>query len=122
MLAMSRYGAGIGWKFYFLSQFLVLLWGIFLCVKLLIEFIFHPVLFLKRPTERLIPPECMLDASLGKHEYIRANGIKFHCVTSGDNSKPLMLFLHGFPEVCECVFMFSRYTFCSPPSNHSCMH
>jgi len=28
--------------------------------------------------------------------YISANGIRFHCVTSG--SGPLMLFLHGFPE------------------------
>lgn len=33
------------------------------------------------------------------HKYVTANGIKFHCVTSGDKEKPLMLFLHGFPEV-----------------------
>ena len=47
----------------------------------------------------LVPPPCLLDPSLGTHEYISANGIKFHCVSKGDTSKPLMLFLHGFPEV-----------------------
>ena len=30
------------------------------------------------------------------HEYVRANGIRFHCVTAGDG--PLVLLLHGFPE------------------------
>ena len=46
-----------------------------------------------------VPPDCLLDRSLGSHEYVTANGIKFHYVTAGDRSKPLMLFLHGFPEV-----------------------
>ena len=46
-----------------------------------------------------VPPDCLLDRSLGSHEYVTANGIKFHYVTSGDRSKPLMLFVHGFPEV-----------------------
>ena len=46
-----------------------------------------------------VPPACLLDSSLGVHEYVTANGIKFHCVAAGDRSKPLMLFLHGFPEV-----------------------
>ena len=47
----------------------------------------------------IVPPDCLLDRSLGSHEYVTANGIKFHYVTAGDRSKPLMLFLHGFPEV-----------------------
>ena len=46
-----------------------------------------------------VPPACLLDSSLGVHEYVTANGIKFHCVAAGDRSRPLMLFLHGFPEV-----------------------
>ena len=46
-----------------------------------------------------VPPACLLDPSLGTHEYVRANGIKFHCVANGERSKQLMLFLHGFPEV-----------------------
>ena len=31
-----------------------------------------------------------------KHEFIRANGIRFHYVTAGDG--PLVLLLHGFPQ------------------------
>lgn len=34
----------------------------------------------------------------GKHTTVKANGIDFHCVVKG--SGPLMLMLHGFPEVC----------------------
>lgn len=30
------------------------------------------------------------------HEYVTANGLKFHCARAGDGK--LMLFLHGFPE------------------------
>jgi pimeloyl-ACP methyl ester carboxylesterase len=30
------------------------------------------------------------------HEFVEANGIRFHCVTAGDG--PLALLLHGFPQ------------------------
>ena len=50
-----------------------------------------------------VPPGCLLDQSLGSHEYVTANGIKFHYVTAGDSSKPLMLFVHGFPEVSKAL-------------------
>ena len=59
-----------------------------------------------------VPPACLLDPSLGSHEYVTANGIKFHCVSAGDTSKPLMLLLHGFPEVSRHRDSFSN----SPPS------
>jgi epoxide hydrolase 4 len=35
-------------------------------------------------------------AETWKHEYVTANGIRFHCITQGDG--PLVLLLHGFPE------------------------
>lgn len=89
--------------FYFIPiYFLVLLWASLTCLKLLVDLICHPLLFFQRSKKRLTPPQCLLDASLGQHEYVRANGIKFHYVTAGDKSKPLMLFLHGFPEVIVC--------------------
>ena len=44
-------------------------------------------------------PEILQDSSYGTHKYVTANGIKFHYVANGSEEKPLMLFLHGFPEV-----------------------
>ena len=51
------------------------------------------------PSSPAVPPACLLDPSLGSHEYVTANGIKFHYVAAGDRTKPLMLLVHGFPEV-----------------------
>lgn len=47
----------------------------------------------------IVQPEILQDSSYGTHKYITANGIKFHYVANGDEGKPLMLFIHGFPEV-----------------------
>jgi len=48
---------------------------------------------------RLEPPACLLDPALGEHKYVKVNGgQKIHYVESGDSSKPLIVFLHGFPE------------------------
>ena len=33
-----------------------------------------------------------------RHGYVDANGLAFHYAATGDESNPLMLFLHGFPE------------------------
>ncbi|XP_072024395.1 epoxide hydrolase 4-like isoform X1 [Amphiura filiformis] len=43
-------------------------------------------------------PECMEDASLGSHGFLRTQDVRLHYVAAGSCSKPLMLFLHGFPE------------------------
>ncbi|XP_050362655.1 epoxide hydrolase 3-like [Nymphalis io] len=47
---------------------------------------------------KLEPPANLTDPKYGVHKYIKVNDIKLHYVESGDTSKPLMLFLHGFPE------------------------
>ena len=47
----------------------------------------------------LVEPDFLKYNGFGTHKYVTANGIKFHCVTCGNEDKPLMLFLHGFPEV-----------------------
>jgi pimeloyl-ACP methyl ester carboxylesterase len=33
-----------------------------------------------------------------RHDYAVVNGVRLHCAMSGDAAKPLILFLHGFPE------------------------
>ena len=47
----------------------------------------------------IVQPEILQDPAYGTHKYITANGIKFHYVANGTEGKPLMLFIHGFPEV-----------------------
>ncbi|XP_059613978.1 epoxide hydrolase 1-like [Phlebotomus argentipes] len=48
--------------------------------------------------ERPTPPKALQDPRYGNHKYITVNGIKLHYVEKGDQNKPLMLFVHGFPE------------------------
>ncbi|KAI8440452.1 hypothetical protein MSG28_001746 [Choristoneura fumiferana] len=55
---------------------------------------------------RLEPPACLTDLKYGNHKYIKVNNVKLHYLESGDPSKPLMIFLHGFPEFwCIAVDM-----------------
>ncbi|XP_056632217.1 epoxide hydrolase 4-like [Diorhabda sublineata] len=44
------------------------------------------------------PPSCLLDSSLGQHNYVKLKGVKFHYVEAGTNTQPLVLLLHGFPD------------------------
>ena len=47
---------------------------------------------------RISPPACLQDPELGEHRFMTVNGVKLHYVESGDKSKPLMLFVHGWPQ------------------------
>ncbi len=89
-------GPSVG--FLLLSSVFVVIWGLLAGVRLLWAIIKHPVESFKK-SPRNVAPACLSDKALGTHEYVRANGLKFHCVRSGERSKPLMLLLHGFPEV-----------------------
>ncbi|KXJ19228.1 Epoxide hydrolase 1 [Exaiptasia diaphana] len=65
-------------------------------IRLAISFIFNPSIFKK--VERSAP-SCLTDKSYGEHNYVKtASNIKFHYVSKGEEDKPLMLFVHGFPE------------------------
>ena len=49
------------------------------------------------------PPKILGDKRWGEHKYIKlSNGIKMHYVEKGDSTRPLMVFLHGFPEFWFC--------------------
>lgn len=43
-------------------------------------------------------PAVLLDPKYGTHKYANVNGVRLHYVEAGDRSKPLMVFVHGFPE------------------------
>jgi len=74
--------------------FLLAIPAVFL--RLLIRFIkLGCGVFIVKPRTR---PACLLDPELGDHKYMRVNGVKLHYVEAGDPDKPLMLFIHGFPE------------------------
>jgi hypothetical protein len=47
--------------------------------------------------ERLLPPSMLQDPKWGTHQYVHLPGLKMHYVEKGDKSKPLMIFVHGFP-------------------------
>jgi len=43
-------------------------------------------------------PTSLDDPALGTHGYVKTSEVKLHYVAAGPEDKPLMLFLHGFPE------------------------
>jgi len=51
--------------------------------------------------ERNIEPACLADSKYGKHGFLTLkdhDNLRIHYVANGSKEKPLMLFLHGFPE------------------------
>ncbi|XP_076451108.1 epoxide hydrolase 4-like [Babylonia areolata] len=48
--------------------------------------------------KRPVPPACMQDPRLGVHGYAHLEDVRLHYVSNGDDNKPLMLLVHGFPE------------------------
>ena len=47
--------------------------------------------------DRPLPPKMLQDPQWGRHQYIHLPGLKMHYVENGERSKPLMIFVHGFP-------------------------
>ncbi|MFV0474575.1 MAG: alpha/beta fold hydrolase [Pikeienuella sp.] len=54
-----------------------------------------------------------------RHETVNDGPLSFHCLTAGDASRPLLLFLHGFPEFSgaweELMLRLSDRFFCVAP-------
>ncbi|XP_049865624.1 epoxide hydrolase 3-like [Pectinophora gossypiella] len=83
--------------------FVSLLLTIYYSILVLVMFV---TTYLKNPFSnpwalklKLEPPTCLTDPKYGVHKYTKVNNIKLHYVESGDPSKPLMIFIHGFPEL-----------------------
>ncbi|XP_065906177.1 epoxide hydrolase 4-like [Dysidea avara] len=76
---------------------MVIVFGSCAALRAMCEFVKHPLTFFHQK-KRDVQPEILQDPSYGTHKYVTANGIKFHYVANGTEGKPLMLFLHGYPE------------------------
>ena len=117
-----------------IGYYFIALWALLGLLKVLFTILRNPFTTLKKTTREseanlyfhsntlffcvvllsLVPPACLLDPSLGSHEYVTANGLKFHCVCAGDTSKPLMLLLHGFPEVTTLTHSHTHTQYNTP--------
>ncbi|KAK3096806.1 hypothetical protein FSP39_003508, partial [Pinctada imbricata] len=66
-----------------------------------LSYLIHPVRFVKglfNRKKRDVVPKCLNDPKLGTHGYIHLEDVRIHYVANGEEGKPLMLFVHGFPE------------------------
>lgn len=70
--------------------------GLLRGIELAFRYITNPSAFQVKKRDK--PPECLTDPVHGTHGYFSLKGIKIHYVEKGNRSKPLMLFVHGFPE------------------------
>ncbi|XP_026765361.2 epoxide hydrolase 4-like [Galleria mellonella] len=81
-----------------LSNYFTILYSILALWTLTLNYVKNIFLSSSSQKRKLEPPACLFDPKYGLHKYIKVNNVKLHYVESGDSSKPLMLFLHGFPE------------------------
>ncbi|KAI1288404.1 Epoxide hydrolase 4 [Halotydeus destructor] len=51
-----------------------------------------------KPKKRTEAPAAWNEPELGIHHFIEVNDVRLHYVCKGDPLKPMVLFLHGFPE------------------------
>ncbi|KAL1401314.1 hypothetical protein pipiens_006710 [Culex pipiens pipiens] len=63
-----------------------------------LQFLADPDLAAWLAKKRSVAPTLLGDPRYGTHRFVEVNGVKLHYVEKGDPGKPLMLFLHGFPE------------------------
>ena len=49
-------------------------------------------------TFRRTPPALLHDPRWGEHKFADLGGLRIHYVEKGDAERPLIIFVHGFPE------------------------
>ncbi|ESP03583.1 hypothetical protein LOTGIDRAFT_224222 [Lottia gigantea] len=67
------------------------------CIRALWYIVRNPKTAFNRK-DRIDPPSCLFDDSLGTHQFIHLENVRLHYVVNGSEDKPLMVLLHGFPE------------------------
>ncbi|XP_054000833.1 epoxide hydrolase 4-like isoform X1 [Hylaeus anthracinus] len=78
-------------------HFFSYVYGSYLIVKRFLKWSWDPARFFMMQ-QRDKPPPCLVDNNLGTHSYVKIKSTKFHYVEAGDQNKPLILLLHGFPD------------------------
>ena len=84
----------------YIIQFLGLCISVFPLLKVLITILQKGYVQVLSKKDRKVPPSILKDPRWNENEgYVRVSPeVKIHYVEKGDRSKPLMLFIHGFPE------------------------
>lgn len=75
--------------------------GMAVAIPVFFGAVIKALLFLRRGLrvkDRPLPPAILLAPRWGEHKYIYLPDLKMHYVEKGDHTKPLLVFLHGFPE------------------------
>merc|ERR1719264_215128 len=75
--------------------FVICIWVL---VPSLVAAIFKGWKYVFGKKERTKAPDILRDPRWGLHRHVQLPGLMMHYVENGDHSKPLMIFVHGFPE------------------------
>ncbi|KAF5301484.1 hypothetical protein FQR65_LT08787 [Abscondita terminalis] len=80
----------------FLIAFLAICNGCWVLCKHFFKKLWDPNSTIPVPRDK--PPTCLVDSTLGQHQYVKLQGIKYHYVEAGQENHPTILLLHGFPD------------------------
>ncbi|XP_077293941.1 epoxide hydrolase 4-like [Arctopsyche grandis] len=85
----------------FAARLYIYAWAVLLASWVFLRRLFSVVWSRHKATPappRDVPPPALCDSSIGRHNYIKLQGVKFHYVEAGDKCAPPLLLLHGFPD------------------------
>lgn len=91
---------------YYLRSIMIGLWVL---LKWLFQFLWHSIQqsTTKNRPQTLFdyhsclcdkPPPCLVDNKIGLQSYVKLKGTKLHYIEAGNQTDPLILLLHGFPD------------------------
>ncbi|XP_013174998.1 PREDICTED: epoxide hydrolase 3-like [Papilio xuthus] len=83
---------------FFVANILTAVYSGLVAIVIFLGSLIHQLKNIGKQKPKFDPPASLTDPKYGVHKYIKANNVKLHYVESGNPSKPLMLFVHGFPE------------------------